>query len=91
MITSIIVFVLVLVFGSLMVYFARLQGHTQFLMAIGSFIFIMYLVVRDIIEKIRAKRAAEREKDPKKKAAAKKKDKTGNISGIAHRSTKDKK
>ncbi len=85
MLSSIIGVILVLVFGGVMVYFARLQGHSEFLMAIGSFIFILYLVVKDMITKIKAKR------ENSEKAKAKRKKKTGDIAGIAHMSTKDKK
>ena len=89
MLSNIIGIILVLVFGSVMVYFAQLQGHSQFLMAIASFAIILYLVVKDLVLKVKKKREEELKKNPSKRASKKKS--SVSISEIAHRSTKDKK
>lgn len=96
MLTSILGIILVIVLGFVMCYFANLQGHNQLLMAIASFIFILYLVIKDFMDKWQKKKEEDAKNNKSSKASTSvfsKKSKNspkGSISDIAHRSTKNK-
>ena len=97
MLSGILGIVVVIILGSVMCYFANMQGHYQFLMAIASFLFILVLVIKDFIEKMRKRkeddakssRSGRSSRSSSSKSSSKKPSK-GSISDIAHRSTKDK-
>ena len=83
--------ILVCVFGALTIasaYFFYGIG-TQFFFAIGSVIFIFWLIITDYIKKKQQKRDEEQKKSTHIESSLKDKDTPNDIKNVAHRSTKN--